>query len=67
MQLLLTDPVYVERLASFLHSLGIRPVASGPLALELDPTGTDRTELEIYLRVWRVLYPDAQVEIVECV
>ena len=69
MQLLLRDPVYTERLASFLRSLGQRPIVSGPLTLELDPverTGPDRTELEIYLRVWRVLYPDAEVELVEC-
>ena len=68
MQLLLSDPVYTERLASFLRSLGQRPIVSGPLNLELDPvepSGLDRTELEIYLRVWRVLYPDAEVELVE--
>jgi hypothetical protein len=69
MQLLLRDPVYTERLASFLKSLGLQPILGGPLSLELDPvesSGPDRAELEIYLRVWRVLYPDAEVEIVEC-
>jgi hypothetical protein len=69
MQLLLRDPVYTERLASFLRSLGQRPIVSGPLNLELDPverSGPDRAELEIYLRVWRVLYPDAEVELVDC-
>jgi hypothetical protein len=69
MQLLLRDPVYTERLASFLKSLGQRPIVSGPHQLELEPIGQsspERAELEIYLRVWRVLYPDAEVEIVEC-
>ena len=68
MQLLLRDPVYTERLASFLRSLGQRPIVDGPLTLELDVNegdGPDRAELEIYLRVWRVLYPDAEVELVE--
>jgi hypothetical protein len=68
MQLLLRDPVYTERLASFLRSLGQRPIVSGPHNLELQPGpgGLDRAELEIYLRVWRVLYPDAEVELVDC-
>jgi hypothetical protein len=69
MQLLLRDPVYTERLASFLKSLGQRPIVSGPHQVELEPIGRcgpDRAELEIYLRVWRVLYPDAEVELVEC-
>ena len=65
MHLLLRDPQYTERLASFLRSLGQRPIVSGPDHVELDPaeTETDRAELEIYLRVWRVLYPDAEVEL----
>jgi hypothetical protein len=69
MQLLLRDPVYTERLASFLKSLGQRPIVSGPHQLELEPIGQsspERAELEIYLRVWRVLYPDAEVELVGC-
>jgi hypothetical protein len=68
MQLLLRDQVYTERLASFLKSLGLRPIVDGPLNLELQPVegkGPDRAELEIYLRVWRVLYPDAEIEIVD--
>jgi hypothetical protein len=65
MQLLLRDPDYTERLASFLRSLGQRPIVSGLDHVELDPSEseTDRAELEIYLRVWRVLYPDAEVEL----
>jgi len=64
MQLILRDPAYTERLASFLSSLGKRPIVSGPQALELDEGGAEeRAELEIYLRVWRVLYPEAEVEL----
>jgi hypothetical protein len=65
MQLTLNDPAYTDRLASFLRSLGQRPIVSGPQHVELDEAGgaTDRAELEIYLRVWRVLYPDAEVEL----
>jgi hypothetical protein len=67
MQLLLSDPAYTDRLASFLRSLGQRPNVTGPNNLELDPVQDDeaRVELEIYLRVWRVLYPDANVEVTE--
>jgi len=63
MQLTLRDPAYTERLASFLSSLGQRPIVSGPRNLDLEPEEGDREELEIYLRVWRVLYPDAEVEL----
>ena len=65
MQLTLHDPVYTDRLASFLRSLGQHPVVRGPDHVELEEAGyeTDRAELEIYLRVWRVLYPDAEVDL----
>jgi hypothetical protein len=65
MQLLLSDPAYTDRLASFLRSLGQRPMVTGPDPVELGPAPDDesRVELEIYLRVWRVLYPDANVEV----
>ena len=33
---------------------------AGPTQLEVD---TRRPELEIYLRVWTVLYPDAEVQV----
>ena len=33
---------------------------AGPTRLEVD---TPRSELEIYLRVWNVLYPDAEVQL----
>ena len=40
-------------------------MVTGPDHLELEPAPDDesRVELEIYLRVWRVLYPDANVEV----
>lgn len=65
MQLRLRDPQYTERLASFLASLGQHTLVGGPDRLELDPdqSETARAELEIYLRVWKVLYPDADVEL----
>ena len=62
MRLLLDDPAYTERLAAFLRSVGQRPTRSGPLALEV--AEADAAELEVYLRVWLVLYPDATVRLV---
>jgi hypothetical protein len=66
MHLLLRDSAYTDRLASFLRSLGQAAVVSGPTELELDAPTTDvgRQEMAIYLRVWEVLYPEAEVEIV---
>jgi hypothetical protein len=65
MQLHLSDPGYTDRLANFLRSLGQTAIAAGPDRLEVDlpRTRTARAELEIYLRVWRVLYPDAEVQL----
>ena len=65
MQLTLRDPSYTDRLASFLSSLGQRPVVSAPDQVEIANNGdeTTRLELEIYLRVWHVLYPEAEVEL----
>ena len=63
----LTDPAYTERLASFLTSLGQRAIVSGPGTVELfvpdseAESETSRLEIEIYLRVWNVLYPEAGV------
>lgn len=65
MHLLLHDPSYTDRLASFLKSLGQRPIVAGPDQVELDNHvgESERLEIEIYLRVWRVLYPEAEVEL----
>jgi hypothetical protein len=65
MDLRLTDPAYTERFASFLRSLGRTALVAGPDAVELivDEDAEARLETEIYLRVWNVLYPDAQVRI----
>jgi hypothetical protein len=65
MQLRLTDPSYTDRLAHFLRSLGQTAIVAGPGQLEVDlpPTSDARVELTIYLRVWKVLYPDAEVQL----
>jgi len=65
MQLRLNDPGYTDRLANFLRSLGQAAIVAGPARLDLDLPAdpSAREELEIYLRVWRVLYPDAEVQV----
>jgi hypothetical protein len=65
MQLRLNDPGYTDRLANFLRSLGQTAIVAGPSQLEVDlaPGSSAREELEIYLRVWRVLYPDTEVQV----
>ena len=60
MQLRLSDPSYTDRLAHFLRSLGQTVLDDGPTQLVVE---TPRSELEIYLRVWGVLYPDAEVNV----
>ena len=64
MQLYLSDPSYADRLATFLRSLGqtVHVVAPEVLEVESASTRSGRGELEIYLRVWTVLYPDADVQ-----
>jgi hypothetical protein len=65
MQLFLHDPSYTDRLAAFLTSVGRRAVVGAPDRIDLDETPEDsqHLELELYLRVWSVLYPDAHVEL----
>ena len=58
MRLFLQDAVHTESLASFLRSVGQTPVLVGPDALDVD---VEPAELEVYLRVWQVLHPDADV------
>jgi hypothetical protein len=60
MQLRLSDPSYTDRLAHFLRSLGQTVLEHGPNRLEVD---TPSSELQVYLRVWAVLYPDAEVQL----
>jgi hypothetical protein len=60
MQIRLLDPAYTDRLAAYLESLGQRAVVSGPDSLHIEG---ERAEIEVYVRVWQVLYPDADVEI----
>ncbi len=65
MQLFLRDPSYTDRLAAFLTSVGRRAVVGAPNRVDIDELAEDsqQLELELYLRVWRVLYPDAEVEL----
>ena len=65
MQLFLRDPRYTDRLAAFLTSVGRRAVVAAPDRVDIDETADDalHLELELYLRVWSVLYPDADVEL----
>jgi hypothetical protein len=63
MQLRLSDPSYTDRLATFLRSLGQTVLDAG--SGQLDVTSTSRDELVIYLRVWSVLYPDADVHVAD--
>ena len=65
MQLFLRDPSYTDRLAAFLTSVGRRAVVGAPDRIDLDEALDDaqHLELELYLRVWSVLYPDADVEL----
>jgi hypothetical protein len=67
MQLRLSDPSYTDRLATFLRSLGqtVRPDALDRLHVALPNTDSARGELTIYLRVWNVLYPDADVQLLD--
>ncbi len=64
MQLLLSDPAYTDRLAAFLQSLGQAATVSAPDHVDLggEDNEVTRAELGIYLRVWKVLYPEAEVE-----
>ncbi len=65
MQLLLRDPSHTDRLAAFLTSVGRRAVVAAPDRVDVDGSGDDsqRLELELLLRVWRVLEPGAEVEL----
>jgi hypothetical protein len=67
MQISLRDPAYTDRLAAFLRSLGQTVLVSGLDRVELvvDEAELSRAEMLIYLRVWRVLYPEADVELVD--
>jgi hypothetical protein len=62
MRLCLSDPSYTDRLATFLRSLGQTVLVAAPDQLEVDAaTSSAVAEIGIYLRVWKVLYPDAEV------
>jgi hypothetical protein len=65
MQLFLRDPSYTDRLAAFMTSVGRHAVVTAPDRVEVDEHEDDlqRLELEMYLRVWAVIHPDADVEL----
>jgi hypothetical protein len=64
MQLRLSNPSYTDRLATFLRSLGQTVLVREPNRLEVDAwTVSAAAEIRIYLRVWKVLYPDADVRV----
>lgn len=64
MQLFLRDPTHTDRLAAFLTSVGRRAVVAAPDRVDVDETADDtqHLELELLLRVWRVLEPEAEVQ-----
>lgn len=65
MQLFLRDPSYTDRLAAFMTSVGRHAVVAAPDRVEVEEHDGDlqRLELEMYLRVWAVIHPDADVEL----
>jgi hypothetical protein len=64
MHLLVRDSTYTDRLAAFLTSVGCPAVVAAPDRIALaDGADASRLEVELYLRVWRVLYPDADVDL----
>ena len=65
MQLFLRDPSYADRLAAFLTSVGRHAVVTAPDRVDVDEHDDDlqRLEVEMYLRVWAVSHPDADVEL----
>ena len=65
MHLLLRDPSYTDQLASFLTSVGRHAIVAAPDRVDLDKNADDleRLEVEMYLRVWGVLHPEADVEL----
>jgi hypothetical protein len=60
LRLLLRDPDYTDRLVAFLRSVGQGPVVNRPGEIQVDAPSE---ELDAYLRVWRVMHPEAKVEL----
>ena len=65
MQLSLRDPSYTDRLAAYLTSVGRHAVVTAPDRVDIEEHDDDlqRLEVEMYLRVWAVIHPDADVEL----
>lgn len=64
MRLQLSDPAYTEHLVDFLRSVGQPAYAAAPDRVEVEGAGDEAWQLEIalYVRVWRVLHPEAVVD-----
>ena len=62
MKLRLSDPAYTERLVAFLESVGQKGTRAGDAEVELERE-LPEAELQMYLRVWSVLYPEATVSV----
>jgi hypothetical protein len=60
LRLLLRDPDFTDRLVAFLRSVGQRPIVNGPGQIEVE---AQTEELDAYLRVWRVMHPEVEVEL----
>jgi hypothetical protein len=65
MQLLVHDPSYTDRLAAFLTSVGRHAIVAAPDRVDVDEHEDDAQglEVEMYLRVWAVIHPDADVKL----
>ena len=64
MRLQLEDPAYTERLVDFLQSVGQASHVVGPGRVELEGDEDEawRLEIDLYVRVWRVMHPMARIE-----
>jgi hypothetical protein len=61
-KLRLSDPTYTARLAAFLEEVGHPPARAVDGAVEL-ARDIQQEELDVYLRVWSVLEPEATVTV----
>jgi hypothetical protein len=61
-KLRLSDPAYAERLVAFLESVGQKGIRVSHTEIDLE-RAIPEAELQMYLRVWSVLYPEATVSV----
>ncbi|HZR94184.1 MAG TPA: hypothetical protein VFA56_00710 [Gaiellaceae bacterium] len=60
MRLHLIDPAYTDRLVAYLRDLGQHPTVETPACVVVE---AEPAEIEVYLSVWKVLHPDAEIQI----